>query len=374
MSGINSSTYHGTMTPKGVSNPTHPANSTTGVVPAAFKNLKWFRRYLDWNRLSFAYHAVGSQSNTFNTSQGVSISNDITSLRKELNLTALYGCAPQTWCIDCAPFLSPGSIYTILTEALAATVINETRKDNPRLIILNTGSVRFDLVEGPFTYDDSFIVSPFSDSFEFLPNVPYENAAQVLGLLNSGPYEKRKRSVPGHSQQFSPRDFTFSQAAGGEACVDASKLAHDDSLHRRSRSIPMTRGHNRLQKRTITPGYVTTDDFGTDGDDTIHTAIPYYKTPNDFQANASFPANGSMPVTVDLIFLDFIAQDVLVALAQTGINYTTNDVLDYMPPSFTTNSYLPAYAKTAPDWQANVPNCPVGLGVGYNATDGTTSM
>lgn len=105
------------------------------------------------------------------------------------------------------------------------------------------------------------------------------------------------------------------------------------------------------------------DDFGTDGDDTIHSKIPYYPQPNDLQANASFPTDGSEPESVDLIFLDFIADEyVIPALNSAGANYTMADVSYYLPQTFTTNSYLPAYAKMA--WQANVPNCPVGEGVG----------
>ena len=104
------------------------------------------------------------------------------------------------------------------------------------------------------------------------------------------------------------------------------------------------------------------DDFGTDGDDTIHSAIPYYTQPNYFEANASFPTDGSTPATVDLVFLDFIDTDVVAALKNAGATYTLADVSYYLPKTFTTNSYLPAYAKLA--WQANVPNCPVGEGVG----------
>lgn len=104
------------------------------------------------------------------------------------------------------------------------------------------------------------------------------------------------------------------------------------------------------------------DDFGTDGDDTIHSSIPFYSQPEYFQANASLPTDGSEPTAIDLIFLDFIAVDVLAALKSAGATYTTADVAYYLPKIFTTNSYLPAYAKLA--WQANVPNCPIGEGVG----------
>ena len=70
-----------------------------------------------------------------------------------------------------------------------------------------------------------------------------------------------------------------------------------------------------------------------------------------------------MPQTVDLIFLDFIGiPNVIPALNKVGANYTAADIQQYLPPAFDTNAYLPAYAKQA--WQANVPNCPIGKGVG----------
>jgi hypothetical protein len=85
--------------------------------------------------------------------------------------------------------------------------------------------------------------------------------------------------------------------------------------------------------------------------------------PNDVQANASFPTDGSNPDTVDLVFLDFIASYVIKALNGIGGNYSVSQAQYYLPKEFTTNSYLPAYAKIA--WQKNVPNCPVGKGVGF---------
>lgn len=155
MTGINSSTFRGNMKPPGVPNPTQPAvkvtlgnsitseNTTSGLV--------YSRRYLDFNRLTFAYHAVGSQSNTFDYHSGERVTDLISTNRKQLNLTALYGCAPKTYCQYCKPFGADGNIFPLLATALSATVINQSRADVPRLIIINTGSVRFDLVKGPFT-------------------------------------------------------------------------------------------------------------------------------------------------------------------------------------------------------------------------------
>lgn len=120
----------------------------------------------------------------------------------------------------------------------------------------------------------------------------------------------------------------------------------------------------------MTPGYTTSDDFGTDGDDTPHAEIAYYSYPDFFQSNGSLPTNGTLTSddTVDLIFLDYIVDSVITVLNDNGLNYTESDVSYYLPESFTTNSYLPEYAQMAATWQADVPNCPVGLGIGYNAT------
>lgn len=198
MSGINSSTFTGNVFPHGVDNPTTKAVkvstatassslATATVIPknSSASSILYSRRYLDWNRLTFAYHAVGSQDTTFDYHSGIQVTNEITTVRTKENLTTLYGCAPSTWCQSCAPFGSEGNIFSLLETALATVVVNESRADVPRLIIINTGSVRFDLVEGPFTYDDSFIVSPFSDGFQFVKDVPYSIASQVLGMLVS---------------------------------------------------------------------------------------------------------------------------------------------------------------------------------------------
>lgn len=217
-----------------------------------------------------------------------------------------------------------------------------------RLILINTGSIRFDLVKGLFTYDDSFIVSPFKDAFQYLQNVPYTTASRVLAILNNAPDTKKRGLVT------SDNDFA---AFPRDSCVDPT-IGTITALEARS-----IHGVTRRQTSKLTPGYVTTDDFGVGtGDDTPHSKIPNFRQPQYVQANASFPADKSEPKVVDLVFLDYIAPDILSALKSVGASYTTADVAYYLPPSFTTNSYLPAYAKVA--WQANIANCPAGVGVG----------
>lgn len=368
MSGIQSDTCKAVHNPKGVPNPTRSAvvPKSTGTVSASVQlptsttssSLRYARRYLDWNRLTFSYHAEGSQKYTaFDTTKGKSITAEITSDRAKLNLTSLYGCAPETYCQYCKPFLAEGNIFKLLQTALSTVVVNQTRKATPRLIIINTGSVRFDLAKGPFTYDDSFIVSPFSDAFQFLPDVPYAQASKVIDILNAGPFQKKKKK-----RDLQTADFNFSpMLADRNTCIDPPLTHHYDGLTRRSKQAGRL---IRRQSTAPTPGYTTTDDFGTDGDDTVHSRIPNYSQPNDLQANASFPLDGSLPETVDLVFLDFIASYVVSALNQpdVGGSFSLSQVEYYLDKGFTTNSYLPAYAKVA--WQDNVPDCPVGAGIG----------
>lgn len=346
MTGIDSDNFNGTMNPQGVPNPTRRA-VIGGAEESQEHGLNQYddplyaRRYLDWNRLTFAYHAVGSQDLKFDTKDGVRITDDITNWRSTLNLSYVYGCAPETYCMDCKPFGSEGNIYKLLEAALAEVVVNETRADVPRLITLNTGSVRFDLVKGPFTHDDSYIVSPFPNAFQFIPDVPYSQASQVLQILNNGPHQKRAT------------DADIRDLSSEEVCVDPPYTTTVEKReYLESRSLAR-------RQVTLTPGLTTVDDFGTDGDDTPHTSIPYHAQPNDFQAQVAFPEDGSDPETVDMVFIDFIGVDyMLPALNEVGGNYTEKDIQYYLPEDFTSNSYIQEYAKIA--WQEGMPNCPVG--------------
>ncbi|MCJ1268414.1 hypothetical protein MMC22_008302 [Lobaria immixta] len=363
ITGIQSPTFKGTNKPEGVPHPTQKAISivngtataeTSNSPPTSSSkpsNIVYSRRYLDWNRLTFDYHAVGSQDYTFDDYQGERITTEITAARKKLNLTSLYGCVPETYCVSCKPFGAEGNIYNLLSKALAATVINKQRAEIPRLIIINTGSIRFDLVKGPFTLDDRTIVSPFYATFQFIADVPYNIAKQVLPILNGGPIRKKR--------DLESRDFNLEPLT--EVCPEGIVSVDHDYL--KPHFGPMTRGLHRRQTTNRTPGYVTEDDFGTTGDDTPHNKLPEYPLPNNLQANASFPTDGSDPKAVDLVFLDFLTKGfVLPALQSLGANFTLNDVQDYLPSTFTTNSYLPEYAKLK--WQAGLPNCRVGTGVG----------
>ncbi|EWC47769.1 hypothetical protein DRE_02969 [Drechslerella stenobrocha 248] len=304
--------------PKGVPNPSRPAiNGTTS-------DLVYARRYLDWNRLTFEHHSDNVK--TFDTPRGESVTNEVYSERQRLNLTTVYGCAPQTYCRSCVPQDDPASIYPLIQKALSAVVVNEERKSTPRMIFVNTGGIRFDLFKGPFSYDDSFIVAPFTNQFQYIPDVPYALAEKLLDLLNAG--APQKRDMDREHRSFLPRSVDACPLDGAQFTANIVKR---QTIVRR--------------QEIVTSGYVTTDDFGSDGDDTPHSPIPFFRTTNDVMAKGGFPEDGSNPETVDVVFYDFIQSFVLVAMDKMGAKYTTADVKGYLPKSFTSNDVLPEYAR-----------------------------
>ena len=200
MSGFDGSNsgFKGAANPDGVPNPTRKAvkvksNTTTTAVatsttasstPSSISTSSPFvyaRRYLDWNRYTFAYHTTADgKKKKFDTAAGLEVTADLTEARVTLNLGEVYGCVPDFYCMTCVAFNDSRSIFTLLSDALATVVVSPNRTDKARIIISNTGGIRFDLYKGPFTFDDNFIVSPFRDVWRVFPDVPYATAMSVL--------------------------------------------------------------------------------------------------------------------------------------------------------------------------------------------------
>ncbi|KAI0597982.1 Ser/Thr protein phosphatase family protein [Biscogniauxia sp. FL1348] len=339
MSGFNSenSGYNGiSPNPAGVPHPSRKAteNSTSSFV--------YSRRYLDWNRRTMEFHAATWYDHSFDYDNGLETTAEIANYRTQLNLGEVYGCVPQDYCLTCAPFNSSDNIFPLLASALAGAVVNESRKDIARYIISNTGGIRFDMYKGPFTNDDNYIVSPFRDAFLYIAEVPYSLAKTVLDSLNNaGASQKRDLgAIP------IERDL----------CVDPSVAPLSTASGGRSHASQRSLGITRRQVVDLVPGYTTTDDFGIDGDDTAHSAIPYYPVPDFFQGEAGFDEDGSADV-VDIVFVDFIESDVLAIL---GSSYSSADVDYYIDANFTSQDYLGLYVKQSDVFQAGLPNCTTG--------------
>jgi hypothetical protein len=63
--------------------------------------------------------------------------------------------------------------------------INNSRASIPSIVIANSGSQRFDLYGGSFTKNDQLTISPFTDAFNYIPNVPYGVAKQLTPYMNN---------------------------------------------------------------------------------------------------------------------------------------------------------------------------------------------
>lgn len=282
------------------------------------------RRYIDNNLLGLYYHAELNET-TFPTEHGRNISKQITKARSELDLDKKFGCAPKNYWMARTKYPSEDSIFSLIDQKVLPDIImKESRKDIPRLAIINTGAIRFDIFKGPFTLDTTYIVSPFLSKMVFIPEVPYDVAKKVITLLNSEtkildqPGFDTKMMGPPEQWQLT-KDMIFSSLppigpelkAEGQKPLDGSKGEPD-----------------------LVGGYTTKDDIGTDGDDAVHSPINFYVQPNCIQSEIGFPAKGE-PENVDLVFTDFVTPWVILALKFSGGDYNATDIQLWHEDSFT---------------------------------------
>ncbi|PQK08257.1 hypothetical protein BB8028_0001g03350 [Beauveria bassiana] len=297
------------------------------------------RRYMDNNLYGMYYHS-GTNASTFDTRQGKRVTNMIARARKALDLDHKFGCAPKTLWVSRAKYPSEDSIYSWLeNEVLPGIVQHPKRKDKARLAILNTGGIRFDIFKGPFTRDSTYIVSPFTSGFNYIPDVPYSIAKNIITLLNGADKifaeagrETKFLTIPQQmftGEQESQRD-TVKSPAEAAAEHDRESDANYERLELRS-----TVYSNDNVGLPLTEGYTTVDDIGNDGDDTVHKRVEFNNVPNCIQSKIGFPEDGSEPETVDLVFLDFVQPWIVIALKFSGGTQGAGDVQKYMDGTFT---------------------------------------
>ncbi|SPN99957.1 related to 5^ nucleotidase [Cephalotrichum gorgonifer] len=294
------------------------------------------RRYID-NNLFGLYHHSATDAESFPTKKGNEVSQQITRARKVLDLDHKVGCAPKDLWLTQAPHDREDSIFSWLKdEVLPDVATKEDRADVPRLVIFNTGGIRFDIFKGAFTRDSAFLVSPFVSTLQYVPDVPYEIARKVITLLNSGGHiftadgglDARYMALP---QKWSGKDldrlpYHMPGPRIGPFVADDSQLQH---------RLGTDEGDEGDKTPAPSKGYTTEDDFGKDGDDTVHTPVAYYSVPNCIQSKVGFPPakdggeGEGEPETVDLVFIEFLAPWILVALKFAGGDYKAADILSY---------------------------------------------
>jgi hypothetical protein len=172
----------------------------------------------------------------------------------------------------------------------------------------------------------------------------------VLSSLNGSPLvDKRQNSATSTPLSVMPRSNSLDSCQDPILSSIPARFDNDNGLiHRQTK---------------VTAGYTTTDDSGTDGDDTPHSPIPNYSQPSYNQANASFSTT-STPDVVNIVFLDLFTSSVVGISKKLCGNtkYSLPVVQGCIDSGFTTRTYPPEYARRK--WTANVTNCPVGSGLG----------
>ena len=304
---------------------------------------KFSRRYIDNNLFSFHHH-THLNSTTFPTPHGTNVSALISSARKTLSLDSRFGCAPSDLWTNRAPYPSNSSIFTWLEEFVLPDLGHDMKLgDRSRLLIINTGAIRFDIFKGPFTRDSTFSVSPFMNGFRFIRDVPYGLAKGVLPLINRQGYLFEDADPELQAWMLAPPE-----QMGLRHDVIADRPSPMNTVHysNGANQFPLDIGHPPL-----TPGYTTIDDAGDDGDDTLHSPISMYRVPNCIEAlvaprtttTTKASANGNNnnnnkedndsnndPETVDLVFLSFIQPWILLALRFLGAEYAEADTGVFM--------------------------------------------
>ena len=293
------------------------------IIGTSVASPKFARRYIDNNLFSLHRH-TGLNISTFPTDHGRNVSAMIGAARKEMKLDKQYGCAPSNLWTNRAPYPSEESIFTWLEEEVLPDMIHDdTHGDGPRVVLTNTGAIRFDIFKGPFSKDNTYIVSPFTSGLRFVKDVPFSVAKRLLSILN----------------QDVPQLIQFPDMLGSKAPVPDSAITYGSmpGLFQTTRSWggsqqAVLTNHKNADPE-LSPGYTTTDDAGTDGDDTLHSKIKFYSVPNCIESRIGFTEISKRekdPETVDLIYNDFIEKYVLLALKFLGTDFSEADTDVYM--------------------------------------------
>ncbi len=279
-------------------------------------SLAFRRRYIDNNLYSFHNH-TSLNGTTFPTILGKNVSAQIAYDRKVLDLDHIYGCAPIDLWVNRAEVSSNNSVFTWLgEEVLPNKLADRTDNSKPKIVISNTGAMRFDIFKGPFTRDTTFLVSPFTSGFRYIKGVNYDVANKLLEVLNNNAQTLQDMNPTLHSAPLSSPE---------QLGVVRSILAQKNELTSSNLDqVPLT------DKSCLTPGYTTKDDGGEDGDDTVHSQIMYYQVPNCIQTQINFPKDFEKLATVDVVYNEFIEPWIITALQFLGHEYNREDTSTYL--------------------------------------------
>lgn len=261
-------------------------NNTQGINGT---DVEFTRRYIDFNPQNLARHANLSVS-TFATDDGAKVSQQIRKYRKQLHLDKQLGVVSQDYLLDYSPYPSNGSLVSFTEESILPLLKGDGKyKHRPHLTVFGTNLLRYDLRKGPFIEDSKYIVEPYHSDWVCVEDVPISIASSLLDALN-GVTKKRRHHIETSA---------------------IPKLPHATSTY-----VPAV-ATGSVEGKALRKGYATLDDFGSDGDDTIHEPWPVY----DYPSYVSHSKNiDNSTQTVDVVFLDKNAADIKKKLSKLGVS------------------------------------------------------
>lgn len=293
---------------------------------------KFSRSYIDFNVRSLSIHTNTSlekdEQDTipFHTPEGQAVSKEIAKMRSDLELDTPYGCVPRNFLTSRAEYPGPDNLFSLLVEKILPNLIGtwvpvERSLNHPRYIIINTGSIRFDLFKGPYTLDTSYIISPFPNNWKYFPDVPLKFARKLLPELNKLPYIFASAEDGTNDQA----DLQSVYEANILRAPEQRYLSYN-SLQASSPQQPAV-GDKLQHDQRLKPGYVTYDDYGDDGDDTLHDPWPFVILPNAVQSEQNIPESADDDTKIDVVIYDFLLPFALSAF--TKIGYPVNEWHSY---------------------------------------------
>lgn len=311
-------------------------------------NVTFSRQYIDTNLHSYSYHTNTSLSNEpgkaiYFTNEGLEISKEIKEYRNNLQLDFSYGYVSNNYYLNRARYPGPNNLYSLLEEKVLPKLIGTNVSLNrslshPRYILLNTGSIRFDLLKGPYTNDSIYIVSPFENNWQYFPDVPLKYAKQLRTILNRLPYilaadadidechEGIIRGEPGNDVGPYPLASYYSEINSKNQLMRSHIYNSKDNHHKNHQKQDIVSYGDTERITTTKKGYRTCDDLGCDGDDTIHDGWDFFPIPNIIQGSQNIQFGNESSV-VDVVFYDFIGPLILDAFNTIG--YHKNTYLPY---------------------------------------------
>ncbi|MBW0484402.1 hypothetical protein O181_024117 [Austropuccinia psidii MF-1] len=323
------------------------------------EKINFTRRYLDANRVTFAFHAGPS----FDTHQGIKTTHGLTKMAIKFNLTHRFGTAPQSFFLTRVPITSNNSIDHLYTrsDGVLRTVVKNSQRPHPPFIIFSTGSMRFDVFAGNFTFNDQFIVTPFDNMFQYVPDVPRQTAEKLLAETNKVSTIK--------SETVGVRLRRILQSTDNLEKDENYHLGHDIDQHYRdwlrqqfihyqhNQLLLASNGHQEMDlntqiiarsirenTKTSGPsyGYVTKDQCPGEGDDVVHQPMPVFDQPK--YVATGLPPNAD---SVDVVFSEFEAKFMIRTLNKVETNsnrtYKIEEVKNYTQVK--TNQMLGLYAQ-----------------------------